>query len=338
VSRLSSRWPAIDGEILLRALAIGAVVLNHSQTGLLPDGWGYGGGMTFLLMLTGFNVAKFSIRNGSADGLRSSLVRFAVNLFLPSLAMVLISSVLFSQFRTREFLFISNWFTWVRPRVFHLWYPEVVIQMMLGLWLAFRIPGVARTIIDHPLWTSLGLFLAAVWVRSEFAHVWNADAVKGRLPHLWLWVFFLGWVVFFATRTSLIARRTGLVVAISCAILGGFVGYGLTRTDFWWLTAGTAILVLVPRIPLPLAAARVTNILSQATFAIFLLHQFFLETHHQLGLPRHPYLKCFLALAASAGAWLAWTSSVRAYRSLGGPSLSKRHRADWIGQTAGAAG
>ena len=313
----------VDTENLLRALAIAAVVLNHAHSEANRTFFlGYGGGMAFLLMLAGFNFARFSIHNGTPDHLRSATLRLARNIFLPSLGMVIFSSLLFADYRILEWLFISNWFTAVHPRIFHLWYPEVVIQMMLALWLFFRIPRVARIIIDRPLSSALLLFLLALFMRSDMAQVWNPPELEGRLPHLWLWDFFLGWLLFFATRTPLLARlRGGQLLALGCAAAGGLIVFGPDKLDFWWLVGGTALMVGLPRIALPEPGARLVHIMSQAAFTIFLIHGFFLEAWRQVHLPDWAAAQWLFAIGGSVATWLVATACVRAYRVVGAPNL-----------------
>src|SRR3546814_18190565 len=62
-----------DSEILLRALAVTGVVANHASTN---TNWHFGGGADVLMLLVGFNLARFNF--GRLIGGQSFDVLFAL--------------------------------------------------------------------------------------------------------------------------------------------------------------------------------------------------------------------------------------------------------------------
>src|SRR3546814_9869012 len=69
----SSDLKPCDSEILLRALAVTGVVANHASTN---TNWHFGGGADVLMLLVGFNLARFNF--GRLIGGQSFDVLFAL--------------------------------------------------------------------------------------------------------------------------------------------------------------------------------------------------------------------------------------------------------------------
>src|SRR5262245_41317899 len=97
-----------SSDVVLRALAIAAVVYNHShQFDMGP--MTLEGGMTFLLLLAGMNFARVAIRESDADHLRRSIVTMMRQVFVPSFLLVVASFAAYQQFDLLELLFVRNW-------------------------------------------------------------------------------------------------------------------------------------------------------------------------------------------------------------------------------------
>ncbi len=303
----------VSADILLRALAIIMVTYNHAHP--YPDfAPGWGGGMTLLMMLSGYNFAKFGMQGASPSQGRLALARLGYKIFVPSLIAVIFFFVLLRKFNLEELLFYRNWLTIERIAKFPTWYPQVILQMFAGLLVLFSIPGVARWIFRKPLYASLIIFTLAVMVRMVFPKIWDTAPLHHLLPHLFLWNFTLGWVVYFSTTE--IANPWGKALSVCCAIVGAAVGWGYHALDFWWLSVGVTLLVLPLNLRMWAPVARVVFMVSQATFAIFLVHRFVYKVYEDMPLPRNQDLEWIVGLAGSLVLWIAGSIPWRAYKAI----------------------
>jgi hypothetical protein len=303
----------VSADVLLRALAIIMVTYNHAHPyPSFAPGWG--GGMTFLMMLSGYNFAKFGMQGATAGEGRRALLRLGAKIFIPSLIAVLFFFVLLRKFNLEELLFYRNWLTVERVAKFPTWYPQVIVQMFAALLLLFCVPRVAEAIFRNPLRSSLVIFGVATLIRIVCPQIWDTTTLRNFLPHLFLWNFTLGWVIYFSMLE--IAAPWNKVTAIACACIGAWAGWGYDRLDFWWLSIGVVLLVLPLKLRLWTPLARFIFIVSQATFGIFLLHRFVYEVYEHAPLPPNDNAEWLVGLFGSIALWMAGAVPLRAFRAL----------------------
>lgn len=192
----ASKRVAIDLDVALRAIAITAVVWNHTRpTGFAP----IPGAMATLLMAVGLNLARFrsdSLFRGEGFALvKSTFVRY----MLPYWALLVLYLVWKQKLDIPSLLFVSGFFdnraaTFLEP----FWFIEVFFQVMLILGAVFSIPWLRDRIAERPYEWGMGAFaaLGALHVAS------NASGVP--LPPILLWsgIVALGWCAHFARSTT----------------------------------------------------------------------------------------------------------------------------------------
>jgi peptidoglycan/LPS O-acetylase OafA/YrhL len=322
---------AVQMDVLLRALAISHVAYHHAYFLAPPDdGLWLAGGMAFLLMLSGMNLARFSIDRASPDQLRSSIAAYARRVFIPSVLAVLFSFLVRRQFSWEELLFYQNLIT---PSgvisLFPVFYVQVLLQLLVVLYLLVLVPRVAIWVIRYPGRSALALFLVGMLAR------WLGPAVFGNdppflEPHLFLWDFALGLVVYYfgrgVTAPPSPPRR---LLALLCVVSAAAFMFSPVGLRFWWLLVGGTFLIFVRDVRIPAIMARVATIVSGAAFAIFLTHMFWFEVYATLhGLfvsrtvrPSAPLVFAF-GMLMSVGGWVAYTAFVRAYHRLPAPATA----------------
>ena len=271
-------------DVVLRALAIASVTFNHAH---MTKGFGLAGGMTFLLMLSGLNFARFAVKDAEPEQLRRSIVEFARRMFVPSMLLLLFSFAAYRQFNLSELLFVRNWFDMGRVAIFYAWYPQMLLQLLAGLYLLTLIPFVGRALRDHPTRSLLILFGVGLLLRAAAPWIWeppfwgmpevNPIRVFPRLPHLALWNFALGGVIYFLAIDSPNPTPAKKWLAFACVLAGATLGWEVGKLQFWWLAIGGALLVGVRHIALPRIVAQAIVVVSVATFTIFLTHIFWFK-------------------------------------------------------------
>lgn len=297
-------------DIFLRACAITAVVFNHARWDIPFDG-----GMTFLMMLSGFNFAKFGMNGATVEQGRDSLISLGRKILIPSFFAIVAAFVVTRQFDVTELLFISNWYKRDSIALFPIWYPQVIAQMFLGLWLLFLVPVIGQWIFRQPFVASLGLFSAAVLIRYIDPILWESAKINQGLPHLYLWNFILGMVVFFSLD-RLGSTWRAKVLATGCALIGASVGWSLDSLDFFWIVLGTVLFVAPLNVTLPSPVAKVIVMIAHNTLAIFLLHIFMFKAYAHIPVPHDQNFKFVIGLFGSIFIWNIVKAPFSAYRNL----------------------
>ena len=252
----SGRMIAVDMDVLLRALAITAVVYNHSRpTGIPP----LQGAMAVLLMAVGQNLARFrsdSLFRGEGLALiRSTFARY----MLPYLGILALYLLAKGRFDLPSLLLVS---TFVDPRagtfLEPFWFIEVFFHVMLVLAGIFSIPPLRSAIAANPLAWGAG----AVATLGTL-HL-TANQLQFLLPPLVLWsgVVGLGWCVHFAqTRTARILLSLSAVTFPWLMPRGFVVGIVLV------------LVIWIPRAPLYFAGLKnFVGRIGAASFQIYILH------------------------------------------------------------------
>jgi len=307
---LLPRAAKLDSDVLLRALAIALLVFNHSHpTGVYP------GGMALLLLLSGYSFARFGVREKAAAQTRRSLLHLGLRVGLPALALVVFAQLVEQRFNLLELLFVRNWFTVERIAHFPIWYVQVLLQMLLLVYLAFCIPGVGEAFRRRPLASSLIAAALAFAVRALAPLAWDTTHVADHLPHLYLWLFLLGWAVHFAREFASATQLAWLwIPLVAWAGLGAKFAFHPERTTPVLTALGAAWLLTWRTVALPRPAVRAAQIVAQATFVIFLLHREFIMLFRRLpgAGATGTFGRWLFGLLASVAVWLAVTAVWRA--------------------------
>ena len=298
-------------EIILRAVAISAVVYNHAHV-YGPPSVTFAGGMTVLMLLSGVSFARFALTTGSAGKIRAAAFNLAKLLLLPSMAVLVFSFFYMRQFSLTELLFVSNWFKGDYIARFPIWYPEVMIQMMVIVAVMFSIPPLLRVFLRYPLVASIAVLALAVLVRFLMPAWHDTSGLYHRLPHLFLWNFVLGWVVFYVSAGDRPLLLKAVVIA--GALASGIVGWDPGGPQGWWLAVAVGLLLFLPNVRLPSPLVQPVTIVSQASFAIFLLHTIALGAYRAIFPWESPEIAFVFAMLGCVVFWIVLTSFLRAWR------------------------
>ena len=310
-------WRATRTDVVLRAMAIASVVFNHTR--LVT----FGGGAAFLLMLSGMNFARFAIKDGTAPGIRRSILDMGRQVFVPSLALVLLSFALYRKFDVLELLFVRNWYALQTIAAFPVWWVQMFLQLLAGLYLLLWIPAIVRGTIRRPALAMLVFFGVGLFLRAAGALLTIPLLTGPRLPLSHLWTFALGAVVYFCAVDTTTSRSGTIWLPAACVLAGTIVGFDFGTWQYWWVTIAGLLLVRVKYIPLPHVVARVTTTVSAATFGIFLTHMLWFRavsgvTKMWAGPDAiaHPLVLFFFSLLLGTATFAAFVAFGRAYRAL----------------------
>ncbi|HEU5083351.1 MAG TPA: AMP-binding protein [Acidimicrobiales bacterium] len=273
-----SRIARVDTGVVLRAVSIVLIVASHTGTFLV------GGGAHVLFAASGFNVARFQLRSGSWG---RSLARVAV----PSIAWIGAVAALTEDFDLAHGLLLHGWIGG-RGR-WAYWFVEVLVQALVVLAVAFRVPAIRRFERRHPVALPALLLVPALAVRFDVIALGEHHRPFFR-PHEIAWVFLLGWLAASARSTA----QRAAVTAVAATSTVGFFGDGRREAV---LFLGLLLLVWVPTLPLPRFASRLIGPLASASLYIYLTH----VQVHPLVSDRWPLLGLLLSLVVGVAVWAA---------------------------------
>jgi len=304
----------VQTEVLLRALAIAAIVYNHSHP-IRP--FDYAGGMTVLMLISGITFARLNRQSADPQTLRIAILRFVLKIWIACAIIILMSFAVRGAFDPLEIMFVSNWISSDHLAFMFVWYPQVLTQVMIAIYVLSFLPGV-KGLLVNPLSTSylclvIAILLAVVWPDEQL-----------YLPQEYAWNFVLGWVVYFGVMDPRQTTGTMQKVVISCITAACALAIeGPVSLSTWALVGAVGGLTFVKQMRLARPLANVVFIVSQAMFVIFLLHVVLLRVYTVvLGFENQEGAWLFTMVTGSL-LWVIMAASLRVY---GRSDLKWRHR------------
>lgn len=269
----------LDTLAVLRTVAILAIVASHVD---LIDAKG---GAHLLLLLAGFNMARFQL---GATG-RARRVRNLVS----GLAQVVVTSVLwvgtvsvFTRAYDVDTVLLVNQLTGSRHWTdqWHFWFLEVLVWATVAVTLLMALAPVHRFERAHPYGFALVLLAVTALLRYTVVGLEAGKDARYMLPAT-AFLVALGWA---AARADT-GRRRALVLALALVLVTGFFGEPVREGI---VLVGLAVVLYVDRLPCPRWAVRPVTTLAAASLSIYLTHWLVYPPLEDAGLP-------WLALAAS---------------------------------------
>ncbi len=265
----------VDSEMLLRALALIAVIINHASN------YPVGGGSDALMLLAGYSLARFqSDRLIGGEGF--AVVRsFFGRVMLPYLVILLVYSLLRKPVDIGNFLLVGNYLPPAGGFLTPFWFLDALFQLYLLVLILFAIPAVRRAAAVDPF--RLGLWLTGGAFVLKFSAMLTVDEALGldhRTAQAALPLFAIGWLVWFA-RTPGQKWLTAAIVVVLALCTAGLVQPLAIWADFRpvigemraiWLLMSAFLLLVLPRVPVPAILQQVITSISASGYHIYLSH------------------------------------------------------------------
>lgn len=252
-------WQGVETGVLLRALAIVAIVGTH---GNLLD---LTGGAHLLLVLMGFNLGRFALGSPQRRERVRALVRSAARVAVPSVLWIGGVTLLTGQYPWATALLVNQLVgprSWTEP-AWHFWFIEAFVLCVLGLALLAAVPAVHRLDRRHPFWFPVVLALVGLLTRYEVVELRGGDVI--HRAEVVFWLVALGWAAARATTTI----HRAVVSALLVLTVPGF--FTDPARDLVVLLAALA-LVWVRRTWVPVALVPLVSALASASLWIYLTH------------------------------------------------------------------
>lgn len=250
-------WRTIETNVLLRALAIVAIVGSHADLFTLV------GGAHVLLAVAGFNTARFLLTDAPR---RARTARMAVaisRVAVPSALVIALVAVWTDGLGWRQAALINSLTStaWAEP-AWHYWFIEALVQILLVVMVLLAVPGLDRAERRWPFWFPMALALVSLLPRYG---VVGPDGDQVHRATVVFFLFALGWATYRA-------RRALERLLVSAAVLVTVPGLFWTGEREAAVVLGVLVLIWVPYFRLPDLLARVIGPLASASLWIYLVH------------------------------------------------------------------
>ncbi len=264
-----SKSSRIEPSVILRAVAILSVVINHS--GAFKSLFAIDGAAFMLLLPAGFSFARFQLQRVLESGRAVWALAALPRVIVPAVLLLGIQ-----QLRHRSFepsaLFLYN--NYLKLPVLSFWFIEVFVQIHLILALLLLIPAIRQRLKGNAWTTSVIALVFSTMLTRVMPHIWNTDHIWNRVPHHVIWYFFLGWCIFFAKHSWQRWSNTALIIVIG--VMQGALQLPPDSRGLW-IIAGGLFLNWSPSIQLPTLLVRAISALAAASLYIYTSHMLILE-------------------------------------------------------------
>lgn len=265
----------LDSDILIRCLAISAVVGHHaSTTDILA------GGVAALILLVGFSWARFQREQLAAGQPWTMLRRLGLMILVPYFVLLALFSVAHEMAPVSAWTLTANYDPEIRGFIQPFWFISVYAQASLLLALAsVTLPWFRWDVSAAPMrlgLTVLGLSVGLMLILQITGYTYPSRSVDQILP-----LMALGWCVAFADTPR---RRIYVILAALVVTLCNILGDRSMETPLWrlpipfwvlqtgWLASSVLLLIFAPRIALPRHLAAVAAAIASASLTIYLTH------------------------------------------------------------------
>lgn len=266
--------PKLEASLLIRALAILFVVVQHETLWPIP------GGSAAMVLLVGFGLARFQWRAVTEfDIVR--LLRSALPIVIPYYLIVAGYAVAWGEVPWASVVMAGN-FGFADPErhtmlPYLYWFVEAYCQMLLLFAGFFALPPVRKMAAWSPFSAGLVLLGVALLARLIIPDLWQ---IGNRQIFTLPWMLYLAAIGFLAAFADTTATRL-LLMAAGTAIFCFFAFYESvwigTRVKYFLQIPVLALLLFLPRLPVPRSLKALVLPVSAAGFHIYLLHRFMPE-------------------------------------------------------------
>ncbi|HET6967356.1 MAG TPA: AMP-binding protein [Ornithinibacter sp.] len=302
VHRAADRWlttRSLETGVLLRAVAIVLIVGTHAHVFRLQ------GTAHALLVLVGYNLARFTLAGGDRATRVRALLTASRRVAAPALVVIGTVHLLTGQYALST-VGLLNW-ALGEPRLgpdWRFWFIESTVVVVLAVTALVATSWGDRLERRHPFAVPLAL--------TGLAMLWWKEVLFPPVPHMQgsplvvAWLFFLGWA---AARAGGVRERL-VVTAVAIPSVGTFSGN--PRRDL--LTLAAVLLVLwVPTLRVPRGLVPAVHVLAASSLFVYVVHWQVLQAMRST-----PWLSVAVGLAAGVAYWFAWTRGPVGMRRLRG--------------------
>ena len=281
------RFASVDTTIVLRALAILAIVGSHTHVVHLL------GGAHVLLGVAGYNFARFAASAPTARETWRRVGGTVARIAVPTFVWVAAVGLLAGTYSPAN-LVMANWLfgsdTW--SSTWRLWFLEALAWTLVAFAALLSVPAVRRLYARMPFAVAAGLAALGALARLDVFDLTSPPG-RGTAPAV-LWLVAIGW----AAQVASTRRQRLVLSAIVVATLPGFMDDPVREAT---IAAGLLLVVWVRTVPVPRPVVPVLAVLASASLFIYLTH---FEVYRATDVP---LVNLALGLGVGLAAWFVTT-------------------------------
>lgn len=256
----------IDVTILLRTLSIILIVANDTRLFGLFD---IVGGTSVLMAIAGFNFAKFQASSISTLNSIRPIMSVVKRILLPYLVFVFIRQFYTGDYTFSRLLMYSNFI--MTGDTWRYWFIEVLIQTYLIMILLFSFKTIRLFSRINPY--TFGIMMLGVSVFFDLiGHIVYTKHLA-FVPYKWIWLFALGWCIYFGDTVPKKIINTLLLVLLAFTLysLHDYRFY-LQNSRMWVSLFGIIVLIWIHRVTILWPLNKITTMIGAASLYIYLVH------------------------------------------------------------------
>ena len=281
------RFARVDTTIVLRALAILAIVGSHTHVVHVL------GGAHILLGVAGFNFARFAATAPTVAETWRRVGGTVARIAIPTFVWVAAVGLLAGTYSVAN-LVMANWLfgsdSW--SSTWRLWFLEALAWTLVAFAALLSIPAVRRVYARAPFALAATLAVLGAGARLDVFELTSPPG-RGTAPAV-LWLVAIGW----AAQVAASRRQRLLLSAVVVVTLPGFMGDPVREAT---IAAGLMLVVWVRTIPVPRFVVPVLAVLASASLYVYLTH---FEVYRATGVP---LVNLGLGLGLGLAAWFVTT-------------------------------
>jgi acyl-CoA synthetase (AMP-forming)/AMP-acid ligase II len=315
------RWRRVETNVVIRALAVLLILSNHTKLAEFP------GGAHTLLVIAGYNLARFQLTDRPARGRAAGILQGAGRIWAPSALWIGLVAVVAGTYDWRNVLMLNqvlgDWARW-GPH-WHFWFIEALVALLVGSAALCLVPGFDRLERRHPFATPMTLVGLGLLTRYAVV-IPDAGPYRGANALVLLWLFATGWA---ASRAATTWQRL-LVSAVPVLTLPGFWPTMPGREAT--IIAGVLLLIWVPTLPVPARVVRPLSAVASASLFVYLTH--FAVYPHVM--PLNSALAVVASLVVGVAYWKTWGWASTVTARVARAALARVRSITWSRRVAGA--
>jgi acyl-CoA synthetase (AMP-forming)/AMP-acid ligase II/peptidoglycan/LPS O-acetylase OafA/YrhL len=260
-SRADARWQRVPADLLVRSLAVLAVIALHSTT------WKTGGGSILLLILVGYSLARFQSEPLFAGQVGKTLWGMLSRIVGVYYVCIAVAALKLRPFDVRWFLLVANFDALEPEDLGPYWFVSTYVQVILLAALPFLLAPVRARVKAAPFATGvLALVVAAIVIQLSPVHAIYYN-VRHHHPLVALELVLGGWCTFFARTTQ------QKLVAMAAILLVWQQNYGPVEANIAVLMLGGSFATLWGlQASLPRPAARALLLFGSLSMFVYVAH------------------------------------------------------------------
>lgn len=294
----------VDTSLFLRFLGIVTIVAGHFTP------LNVGGATFLLLVIVGFNFARFQLSNVLETGSVTPILVSALRLGVPLFLMVAALEIRHQELELMSLALLGNWEDQATQQM-DFWFIALVVQVLVITAAIMAVPAIRAWARSNSQAFAHVLLIVAVATALLVPLLWSTEHLYNRVPHMLMWLFALGWIVHQATSP---AQK---VIAVALAVALPLLVWGTEGLPFWvangpaWVSAGCIALLFTTKVPVPRVVSKLVYWVGGASMFIYIVHWSARGIWNRIVPGDHPLVDVLVGIAAGVVAWWIWEAVTR---------------------------